>query len=339
MINDQNTYFLLTHYYLKSNKLYYLKQYELPLVLTDSLASMLRQGHNIKMSDLTRKTDKHLFQQLISYGAVCKVFKQDEGVINKKEKILFVQSHGDDCVLSCGGLLSGLPGTVSIATIFSDYSIDYFPWKDVIKLNPEKYTVVRKEEDIAAAKYLNTNVIFLDYPEALKRGMAYPISKQGLLKKEQKFADELYLNMLRVIEDIKPDKVFFPAGIGWHIDHQLCFSIAEKILNLHEDLSGKLYLYEDYPYCNNNRYDYCQRHLDLQNQYRLAPHYVNIEENLNAKSTLINFYKSQFRNWSFQHIKKDISEYAKAIAIEAKFFHGIQLGYVFAERFWKINQK
>jgi LmbE family N-acetylglucosaminyl deacetylase len=153
-----------------------------------------------------------------------------------KSSIFFISPHLDDVVFSCGGTLGFLAGQgqgpVRVINIFSNYG---------------KTTEVRKEEEQQAARTLGFDYRFLDFPDLFVRersGFFFhrmfrpldPVMDAPRL-------DEIFLKLQETVSDSPGAKIYFPLGVGGHIDHEMCFQLGRRFARSHEVI-----FYEDMPY-------------------------------------------------------------------------------------------
>ena len=310
--------------------------------LSNTFEELLGQNRFFVIDDVL-KNDRQLFQQLFNEGVLWnKTSFIEKDQLN--ECCLFLQPHSDDCALSCGGhmLLEYLKykKRIILVTVFSNYSSSYFPYKNKVCLDHQKYSQLRKMEDMLVCDYLNAKLYCLNMPEAPLRKIGYPILQGGLFKKDYTWMDKIFLNLKKIIDLYKPSTVYLPCGIGMHCDHVILTEVAKQLSYKNNSfLFNKIYFYEDYPYCDESRFDYWRRIEQLKTQLILEPSHIDITHYFEKKAILINFYKSQFLNWPYTKIKKDIEKLAISTRIESNFIYNQKNMYSHAERTWKLQQK
>lgn len=183
----------------------------------------------------------------------------------KKYNYIFFSPHLDDVVLSCGGLIAKLKKEkVLIVTIFSDYQGQKYSkharcYLEHLKfIDAKDYFNTRKKEERTAAKFLNYDFEWLDFPEAIFRfnkcllftNYFYNSTKKllGLVYKKDKNILFLIREKIEIILKNKSNnesKIYFPLGIGNHVDHQILHEIGLSFL---KKRFKKIYFYEDFPY-------------------------------------------------------------------------------------------
>lgn len=332
-MNYKKSYRLLPHYTIKNNYVVFLLKVPVFKNISDELAKKLISTKNILLDEISKK-DLVIFQQLIQEGVVVECFNTCD--VKKFSRKLFVQAHGDDCALSCGAFLAKLHvencSSNVIATIFSNYSSEYFSWKESIDLTNERYSQIRQMEDELFVENIKSKILFLNFSESLLRGIKYPILPLGIFKKDYKVLESIFLKIKQIVDQYNINEIYLPMGIGWNCDHQILTEVAWKLKEyLH------IYLYEDYPYCDKNRYGYWKRLAEVNDKIKLEPIYLDVTQHLAQKASFINFYKSQFKDWKYKDIKKEITELASSTALEAKLWHKLDISFDFAERIWQLT--
>jgi LmbE family N-acetylglucosaminyl deacetylase len=138
-----------------------------------------------------------------------------------KYDCLFLSPHLDDIALSCPARVLEEVATgkkVLIATLFSHPGP-----ADAGKYKAADY-VGRREEDRKAAEILRADTLHAGMLDAPFRSDQYR-NFTGLMFKRDTNHAQTMMNaadyIARLIERAKPDTVFCPLGVGWHIDHRL----------------------------------------------------------------------------------------------------------------------
>ena len=180
---------------------------------------------------------------------------------------IFLSPHLDDVPLSCGGMLAQLviaQAKVKVITVFAGIP----PLKDPISAfadyqhqlwgNPQQAYNTRRREDKTALAYFGLKPIWLDFFDCIYRGQpgqgnwyynsdedifgpVYPaeFSAVGLIV-------EAVETITRVAEGTDGTIIYAPLTVGNHVDHQLTFLAALRLL----ESGAQVYFYEEYPYAD-----------------------------------------------------------------------------------------
>jgi len=160
----------------------------------------------------------------------------------------------------------------------------------------------RRVEDERYAYFAEASIVFLDLPDAVFRGYEGDAELLGTPRDD----DETPFEQLRVeIDRLEPQRVYFPLGVGGHVDHQLCRAVGVRLLEEPRrwvmpgpDYAGMVAFYEDFPYALWNDF----RGLDglgedpfagLPAGVSLKPEYADITDQLESKIMGISLYESQ----------------------------------------------
>ncbi len=226
--------------------------------------------------------------------------------ITKKYRHIFLSPHFDDVVYSCGGTLgvqvsSGLrPLVITIFGGLPPANTQLSPYAQHLHgkwgADPTKgangVIETRRKEDAAALEYLQTDYLWLDYPDAIYRGNpAYYTSDRQLIGGDVHPADQAIEKQLsQLLLDLQsglPDAVWYaPLGIGRHVDHQIVCSAADRLVQH----GTKVYFYEDFPYVLRDE-ALQERIEDLGVSYE--PNLVEMSEFLPARQEAAQMYASQ----------------------------------------------
>jgi LmbE family N-acetylglucosaminyl deacetylase len=138
---------------------------------------------------------------------------------------LVLSPHLDDAVLSCSSLMASRRSL--IATFFTAGDASY---------------EARRAEDFEAAKILGASARHLGFRDAPFRSVLYRSflgivagPADPLLKVEKALAG--------LLEELDPELVLAPLGVGNHVDHRLLRNAAAKLVR-----PERLLFYEDLPY-------------------------------------------------------------------------------------------
>ena len=220
-------------------------------------------------------------------------------------KILVIEPHPDDGVYSAGGTLSKLNKMrckIFGACLFSNTG--------------DNSNARHMEEQIIYKEYFSSEVFFGELLDAPLRGyifndendtIDFDINTFILVRKKLK----------NIILDIEPDIVIGPMGIGFHIDH-LITRIA--LLDLwKKNRTFQLQLYEDYPYCNKDKYHYIKAVHDVSQKVMLEPIYYDITHQIDEKVNLHMIYQSQHES-TRSVVYKCLKDLAEAVKIEGVYY-------------------
>ena len=183
----------------------------------------------------------------------------------------------------------------------------------------------RRVEDERYAYFAEASIVFLDLPDAVFRG--YEGDEQ--LLGEPRADDDAPFDLLRQeIARLEPQKVYFPLGVGGHVDHQLCREVGLGLLREGRawvmpgpDYAGKIAFYEDFPYAWWTDFrrleDLGPRGLHgVPDDVSISPVYADITDQLERKITGVTIYESQLERLfdSDQEMAKAVRAHGHAIA-------------------------
>ncbi len=195
---------------------------------------------------------------------------------------------------------------------------------------------IRKVEEERYIYLVEASVVFLDLPDAVYRGYQGDDELLGVPHEDDLAPYEV---IRREINRLEPQMVYFPLGVGGHVDHQLCREVALGLLSEGRrwvmpgpDYVGRLAFYEDFPYAwwtEFNGPTQLNGGLDLPPGVRLEARYSDITEVMERKAAGIRLYGSQIRRLfeSDQGMLDDLAGYHGRVAL----FGGVE---GFAERYW-----
>jgi len=113
----------------------------------------------------------------------------------------------------------------------------------------ETVVATRRKEDARALNYLHADYLWLDYPDAIYRGIpAYYTGNSDLISEVDPgdiWIDKQLAQDLVTLHQRLPDAVWYaPLGVGRHVDHQIVCSAADRLIQH----GANVKLYEDFPY-------------------------------------------------------------------------------------------
>lgn len=160
----------------------------------------------------------------------------------------------------------------------------------------------RRVEDERFAYFAEASIVFLDLPDAVFRGYEGDDQLLGAVRPDDDAPIEI---LRREIARLEPQSVYFPLGVGGHVDHQLCRDAGVALLAEPRrwvmpgpDWAGRVVFYEDFPYAWWNGFTSLE---DLPagalggipEGVFLTPRYADISDQLERKVRGISMYESQ----------------------------------------------
>lgn len=141
---------------------------------------------------------------------------------------LFLSPHLDDAAFSCGGTVAQLADAgwrCVIATAFTRSVPDPAGFALACQLDkglgPEvDYMALRRGEDAAACALLGAEPRWLDLPEAPHRGYNSAPALFGPLLDGDAIWRALAGEVAALLDELRPDRVYAPQGLGRHVDHR-----------------------------------------------------------------------------------------------------------------------
>ena len=200
-------------------------------------------------------------------------------------KSLIISPHMDDAFLCLGGyILSRFQKEqIEVIDVFS-----FDPWTIDEKGDKKKRILIRKAEERSNSKIVNIPVHFWDYPAAWKeRGYSCWDDKINF-KKDCELIKEIELKIKMILINKNIQRLYFPLGIGGHIDHKILYSIGLQLNSIH--CKTKIFFYEDLPYALNQNF-WCKA--DIFSLKNIKSKEFNISKYLNKKRRILETYCSQ----------------------------------------------
>lgn len=224
--------------------------------------------------------------------------------ITTDHRHIFLAPHFDDAVYSCGGTLAvqasvGLrPLVITVCAGVPDHAILSSFAMDVHRrmgFSQDVKTAIqaRRQEDAAAMEMLGVDYLWLDYSDAIYRGIPayYPRESMligGEVHAGDRWIDEELAQLLVGLRQRLPDTVWYaPLGVGRHVDHQIVCSAADRLTRL----GARVNLYEDFPYVAQRQDALAARLEELGND--MEPGLVEMSEMLHLRQNASAQYASQ----------------------------------------------
>ena len=232
-------------------------------------------------SDITECTDIKKMKLSVSVPA------------KKMGRVLLIEPHSDDLVLSMGGSILQLVKNgldIVCLCVFS---------------NGGQLEKARKDEGrYVWRELLGGRLLFgelTDYAYRKEKGIA-----------EMHAYRECVSIVQRTMSEFKPDFLIGPMGIGEHMDHVL---INNALVNVAKRNCAKIFFYEDFPYVNRDKYYYMKALNRVKSQYDISPLYNPITEQIGDKAKLNMVYQSQYQ-LVWEEVMDLFKNYGKAIRYE-----------------------
>jgi LmbE family N-acetylglucosaminyl deacetylase len=201
-------------------------------------------------------------------------------------------------------------------------------------------TTQRKVEDERWAYFIEAAIVDLDLPDAVHRGYEDDDALLGRpFEGDEPPTDILRREILR----LEPQQVYFPLGLGGHVDHRLCRDAALALLADGEAWvmptpawTGRMSFYEDFPYAWWSGFsglaDLSGQVIEVPKGLALEARYADISDQLERKNAGLKVYASQVQRLfeSEQGMLDAVTGYAARVA-EAG---GVGTGA--AERYWSV---
>lgn len=171
-----------------------------------------------------------------------------------KKKIMLVSPHLDDAVFSVGGLMAALAEEgyeLHLVTCFTRSVLNPTGFALACQLDKglaaeADYMELRRQEDREACRLLYAQPHWLDLPEAPHRGYESASALFQDILEEDKIQPALVERLRESADDLAPDLILSPVGIGNHVDHQ---QVKQAASTLQRELTETLFLHwYDEPY-------------------------------------------------------------------------------------------
>jgi LmbE family N-acetylglucosaminyl deacetylase len=161
---------------------------------------------------------------------------------------LIVSPHLDDAWFSLGGSLNEWRKGNSVVLVVDVFSIQ--SWTKYGDLPLDRVVSVRKREERLNARRDRVRLMFLDLQEGLLRG--YPLQFPQVINWtiDLNTLDDIVTSLGRVIRAYDPDFIYFPLGIGGHVDHVLLREVATIMRSSFSLNNIEILFYEDLPYAS-----------------------------------------------------------------------------------------
>ena len=160
---------------------------------------------------------------------------------------------------------------------------------------------IRRLEDERYAYFAEASLILLDLPDAVFRGYEGDEELLGMPRED----DPAPVGLLRrEIARLEPQKVYFPLGVGGHVDHQLVRNVglamigdARRWVMPGPEWAGIVSFYEDFPYAWWSDFrsldELGEGFFEMPYDVSIVPTYADISDQIERKITGVTLYESQ----------------------------------------------
>lgn len=201
-------------------------------------------------------------------------------------------------------------------------------------------TTLRKAEDERWAYFIEAALVDLDLPDAIHRGYEGDEALLGPPFED----DEPPIDILRrEILRLEPQQVYFPLGIGGHVDHRLCRDAGLALLGDQtswvmpaDSFAGRLSFYEDFPYAWWSGFsgpaDLPGQGIEIPPGLALEARYADISDQLERKNAGLKMYAAEMQRLfdGEQGMLDAVAGYAARVADNGGVGRGA------AERYWSV---
>ena len=230
----------------------------------------------------------------------------------KRKRVLVIEPHMDDAILSVGGLMWSLRqaceftlASVGGRSNFTSYFMmerDFFNVQKVSTLrNAESALVMRllggRHVDLglteAPLRYQDGNWT-LDWFKRHRKAIGGFIGHNGTEDEIERWSIEIG----RVIQGSLAEEIWMPLGIGSHADHELTRNACLRVLARNPDIAGRsaVFLYQDVPYASSFPRHAAQIVAALTERGgELEQRLEDIADAFDAKLRLLSIFGSQFK--------------------------------------------
>ena len=179
-----------------------------------------------------------------------------EPAANGPYQHVYFSPHLDDVVLSCAGRIARQTAAgehVLVVTVFAGSRADAAPAAHARSQlwAPFQDVAARRCEDRRALQTLAADYRWLDFPDALQRHRRYASVTRitgPLRRREAALQIQVAASIAKVSRQYPAARLYFPLGIGNHVDHQLVAAVGLDRQQVDSPRRRGTLFYEDTPY-------------------------------------------------------------------------------------------
>ena len=212
------------------------------------------------------------------------------------QSIIF-SPHCDDAFFSLGGAI--LQGSLKPAIIYNFFCQTNWTIRSIGQVN--KITQIRIKEDQRLYHALNCQTYYLMLEDACLRIPKNDDDTQYLdpyLIPQQQAIWQTIKNIVKnIVSTYTDSRLFFPLGLGNHIDHRLIFEAGKQYCH-----NPNVYFYEDTPYDQTLNNQVIKKHL-INNHLNVISQTLKISLLEQKISLAKKYYKSQINSQVYHDIQ------------------------------------
>ncbi len=229
----------------------------------------------------------------------------------KKYKVLLIEPHPDDVVLSMGAsLLQLIEDAMNVLCLC------------IFSRGGQEESIRKQESYYIWKEQLGSRILFGELTDYAYRKAE---STSELVTFRQ--CTELLEKVISVEE---PDFLIGPMGMGEHIDHSL---VNQALFEIGKKEKKKILFYEDFPYSTRDKYYYMKAVNKGKKKWNLNPLYNPVKKYVENKTKLCMAYQSQIQS-TWDEMLEVFVHYGKAIGYEGSYVNRPLNSYELYERFW-----
>lgn len=251
------------------------------------------------------------------------------GFPSERRRILVIEPHMDDAVLSVGGTMwlrrNECEFNVLTLAGVGNFTTYYVLARDFFDIG--QVTALRKAESALCLKHIGGHHTTLDLLEAPLRYRNDHWTLEWFRQHRDSIwtfvarspgrgdFEEWTASLARFFTGLEGEEIWMPLGVGDHADHQLAREACLQILSQPDLIRGrKIRFYEELPYTANWRGHADRITAELRKAgARLKQERVNISEAMTEKLHLLSIFGSQFK---MNYIKAVIEKSAEEVLYE-----------------------
>lgn len=231
--------------------------------------------------------------------------------IQTSPHLVVLEPHMDDAILSVGGQLAKRAGKQQITLVSSVRRSNYTSYWNLERdyFDVEEITALRIAESELVARMLGGRVKVMDTDDAPIRCVPPPRWSRPMFTRihsevdsyiasQPEFSDveRMAMRLRTLLAELQPDELWFPIGLGHHVDHRTlraaCFLLLYRDPQLFQSIA--VFAYEDLPYSQPAHAEGIRNALTKAG-VEFEPQIEDITDVFEEKIQLLSVYASQFK--------------------------------------------